>query len=89
MLQQELDAFLASHPGWERQEGAITRTYEFDGFGGSMGFVTRVALLAERADHHPDIEIRWNKVTLSLITHSAGGLTVKDLNLADEVDRLA
>jgi 4a-hydroxytetrahydrobiopterin dehydratase len=54
-----------------------------------MGFVTRVALAAEKADHHPDIDIRWNKVTLTLSTHSADGLTEKDLSLADQVDGLA
>ena len=54
-----------------------------------MGFVTRVALEAEKADHHPDIDIRWNKVTLTLSTHSEGGLTVKDLDLADIADGLA
>jgi 4a-hydroxytetrahydrobiopterin dehydratase len=53
-----------------------------------MGFVTRVALAAEKADHHPDIDIRWNKVTLTLSTHSEGGITTKDLDLADLCDGL-
>jgi 4a-hydroxytetrahydrobiopterin dehydratase len=53
-----------------------------------MGFVTRVALAAEKADHHPDIDIRWNKVTLTLSTHSEGGITTKDLDLADLCDTL-
>ena len=55
----------------------------------AMGFVTRVALVAEKAFHHPDIDIRWNKVTLRLSTHSEGGLTEKDLELAERVDGLA
>ncbi len=54
-----------------------------------MGFVTRVALEAEKANHHPDIDIRWNQVTLTLSTHSEGGLTAKDLDLADVADGLA
>jgi 4a-hydroxytetrahydrobiopterin dehydratase len=54
-----------------------------------MGFVTRVALAAEKSDHHPDIDIRWNKVTLTLSTHSEGGVTPKDLDLADGCDGLA
>jgi len=66
----------------------ITRTYEFADFNESMGFVTRVAIMAEKYDHHPDIDIRWNKVTLTLSTHSEGGLTARDLDLADRCDTL-
>lgn len=84
----EVDAFVEAHPGWSRDGDAITRTYEHADFKGSMGFVTRVALAAEKADHHPDIDIRWNKVTLTLSTHSEGGLTTKDLDLADLCDAL-
>ena len=54
----------------------------------AMGFVTRVALAAERADHHPDIDIRWNKVTTTLSTHSEGGITQKDLDMADKIEEL-
>lgn len=85
----EVEAFVEGHPKWSWADKEITRTYEFADFNASMGFVTRVALAAERADHHPDIDIRWNKVTLTLSTHSAGGLTEKDLTLADQVDGLA
>lgn len=85
---REVDAFLEAHPDWERAGGEITRTYQFTDFSQSMGFVTRVALEAEKANHHPDIDIRWNKVKLTLSTHSEGGLTVKDLDLADICDRL-
>jgi pterin-4a-carbinolamine dehydratase len=70
-----------------RRDGEeIGRTFEFSDFGEAMGFVARVALAAERADHHPDIDIRWNRVTLTLSTHSAGALTAKDTALAAEVD---
>ncbi len=86
---QEIEAFLEPHPEWERTGNQISRTYEFMSFADSMGFVTRVALLAEKADHHPDIEIRWTRVTLTLSTHSEGGLTVRDLDLADKLDGLA
>jgi 4a-hydroxytetrahydrobiopterin dehydratase len=85
----EIDAFVEGHPDWSKEGDAITRVYELADFNGSMGFVTRVALTAEKADHHPDIDIRWNKVTLTLSTHSEGGVTPKDLDLADRCDGLA
>lgn len=85
----EVEAFLEAHPGWSRAGKNIARTYEFKNFNESMGFVTRVGLHAERVDHHPDIDIRWNKVTLAIFTHSEGGLTAKDLDLADTADGLA
>jgi len=85
----EVEAFLEEHPDWSRSGDSIIRTFELDDFSQAMGFVTRVALEAEKADHHPDIDIRWNEVTLTLSTHSEGGLTVKDLKLADTADSLA
>ncbi len=84
----EIEAFVESHPGWGKVGESITRTYELADFNESMGLVIRVALAAEKADHHPDIDIRWNKVTLTLSTHSEGGVTVKDLDLADLCDGL-
>jgi 4a-hydroxytetrahydrobiopterin dehydratase len=83
---EEIEAFVEAHPGWSRGGDAITRTYEHADFNEAMSFVTRVALAAEKADHHPDIDIRWNKVTLTLSTHSEGGVTTKDLDLADLCD---
>jgi 4a-hydroxytetrahydrobiopterin dehydratase len=85
----EIGAFVEAHPDWAKEGDAISRTYEFGDFNESMGFVNRVALTAEKADHHPDIDIRWNKVTLTLSTHSEGGITPKDLDLADRCDGLA
>lgn len=79
---------LAQIPGWQLCGRAIMRTFERRDFVAAIGFVTSVAILAERADHHPDIDIRWNKVTLMLSTHSAGGLTGKDFALARSVDAL-
>lgn len=86
---QEVEAFLEAHPGWERAGDEIRRTYRFEDFNQAMGFVTRVAMAAEKTDHHPDIDIRWNEVTLALTTHSEGALTVRDLDLADACDGLA
>jgi 4a-hydroxytetrahydrobiopterin dehydratase len=84
----EVEAFLQEHAEWSRSDDSINRTFEFEDFNEAMGFVVRVALEAEKADHHPDIDIRWNKVTLDLSTHSEGGLTPKDLKLADSADGL-
>jgi 4a-hydroxytetrahydrobiopterin dehydratase len=84
----EVRAFVEAHADWSWADAEITRTYRFADFSESMAFVTRVALAAEKADHHPDIDIRWNEVTLTLATHSAGGLTAKDLALADTADGL-
>ncbi len=76
-------------PNW-RQEGAtIVRSFRFGGFMQAMDFVQTVAQLAEEANHHPDIDIRWNQVTLRLSTHSAGGLTHLDFALAARIDALA
>ncbi|MFV1962714.1 MAG: 4a-hydroxytetrahydrobiopterin dehydratase [Acidimicrobiia bacterium] len=88
VVDHEIEAFLESHPDWSRSGNEITGMFTFKDFNESMGFVTRIALEAEKADHHPDIDIRWNKVTLTLSTHSEGGLTVKDLDLADAADSL-
>ena len=78
--------FAESHPDWAIHGESITRTFEFKNFQEAMGFVTSVALAAEHAFHHPDIDIRWNKVTLTLSTHDQGGLTEKDTDLATKVD---
>jgi 4a-hydroxytetrahydrobiopterin dehydratase len=79
---------LASIPNWQLQDATIMRTYEFKDFPAAIKFVEVVAALAEQAWHHPDIDIRWNKVTLTLTTHDAGGLTEKDFALARKFDKL-
>ena len=81
----EIEKRLASVPGWERDGSQIRRTFSFDDFKASMAFVNRVADLAEAADHHPDIDIRYSRVTLTLSTHDAGGLTGRDFDLAGQV----
>ena len=84
----DVEAFLEAHTDWELDGKEISKTFVFSDFNESMGFVTRVGLAAEKADHHPDIDIRWNKVTLTLSTHSEGGLTARDLILATTADHL-
>ena len=87
LTDQERSEFTAAHADWAIERETITRTFEFDDFVGAMVFVNAVALDAEKAFHHPDIDIRWNKVTLTLSTHSEGGLTQKDVDMADAVER--
>jgi 4a-hydroxytetrahydrobiopterin dehydratase len=81
-------AFLSKHEGWEIEGETLRRTFVLKDFNAALGFVIRVGLLAEVADHHPDIDIRWNKVTLALSTHSEGALTTKDTELAQQIASL-
>lgn len=82
----EIQRALGARSGWSRRGNAITRTFEFPTFPAAIAFVTRVAEAAERMNHHPDVDIRYTKVTCSLSTHSAGGITAKDFKLAEEID---
>ena len=75
-------------PRWTKKGPVITRTFQFRDFSTAIEFVKALADLAEKADHHPDIDIRYNKVTLSLTTHDEGGLTEKDFDLATKIDQL-
>ena len=77
---------LGQTPGWERAGAVIRRTYRFRDFREALAFVNRAGELAERAGHHPDIDIRYNAVTLALTTHDAGGLSAKDFELARAID---
>ncbi len=77
---------LRSLPEWRMQGGEIVRDYVFADFVEAMAFVNRVAGLAESAGHHPDIDIRYNKVRLGLVSHDAGGLTRRDFDLASSID---
>jgi 4a-hydroxytetrahydrobiopterin dehydratase len=85
----EVKAALAEVPGWELAGADIVKEYKFKDFVAAMAFVNRVADRAEAANHHPDIDIRWNKVRLALSTHSEGGLTRNDFALAAEIEALA
>ncbi|HTR80720.1 MAG TPA: 4a-hydroxytetrahydrobiopterin dehydratase [Bacteroidota bacterium] len=88
LSEKQITAGLKKAKGWKREGSEIGKTYIFEDFVRAMGFVQSVALLAEKMNHHPDIDIRWNKVTLSLSTHSAGGLTEKDFTLAGQINDL-
>ncbi len=82
----QIKTALAAVPDWKKNGATIARTYQFKDFPAAIKFVNAVARLAEKAWHHPDIDIRWNKVTLVLTTHDAGGLTKKDFALARKFD---
>jgi 4a-hydroxytetrahydrobiopterin dehydratase len=84
----EIAVRLSALPAWKVENGELARTFQFDDFPAALRFVNQVADLAEQANHHPDIDIRYNRVRLALVTHSAGGLTEKDFNLADSIDKL-
>ena len=89
--EEDAAARLQRLSGWERTEDgepAITATYKQSDFAGALAFVNAVAAEAEAMNHHPDIDIRWNTVTLVLSTHSAGGLTAKDFELASRIARI-
>jgi len=85
----EINQALQDMPGWNRSGDSITRTFTLPGFPDAIVFAAAVGNLAQRADHHPDILIQYKKVTLTLSTHSAGGLTAKDFALAKEVNGIA
>jgi len=86
LTEAEVQAFLSKHAGWKVANAQLERTYEWPSFVSGIAFVNEVAKLAEAADHHPDIDIRWRKVTLRLTTHDAGGLTFRDTELAAKAD---
>jgi 4a-hydroxytetrahydrobiopterin dehydratase len=86
MTDEQIQTELKSRSEWSEMNGSIQRTYQFKDFAGSIEFVKKVADFAEAADHHPDILIRYNKVTLTLSTHDAGGVTEKDFALAAQAD---
>ena len=90
LKEDEISTALALLPGWGVEDGMLVKHYVFpEGFLPAIAFVTRVADAAEAANHHPDIDIRWNQVRIALTTHDEGGLTGKDTTLAAECDELA
>jgi 4a-hydroxytetrahydrobiopterin dehydratase len=84
---QQISSLLSSLPDWRIEGGELVRTFKFQDFVTALAFVNRVGELAEKAGHHPDIDIRYNKVRLALVTHDAGGLTNKDFDLASQADK--
>ena len=84
----EIQRDLKNLTGWVKNGDEIKKKFEFKDFIQAMAFVNSIAMLAERANHHPDIDIRWNKVQLVLSTHSEGGITQKDIALAKEIESI-
>ena len=82
----EIEQRLGEAPDWTLEEKQIRKTFQLASFPMAIAFVTQVGFLAEAAGHHPDIDIRWRKVTLVLTTHDAGGLTAQDFDLAAQID---
>jgi 4a-hydroxytetrahydrobiopterin dehydratase len=87
--QETLDQRVAELPGWEARDGALRKSYSFDDFAGAMAYANRVAGAAEEADHHPDMLVGWGKVELAWVSHSAGGITENDVQMARRSDELA
>lgn len=85
---QQLAKELQALSGWKLEGKAMVRRYEFSDFAGAMVFVNRIAELAEAADHHPDIDIRYNKVVLALTSHDSGGVTARDVKMAHKINSL-
>ncbi len=84
----EVETRLKDMSGWKRDDDEIEKKFQFGDFAGAMAFVNGVAEAAEAADHHPDISIKYNKVKLTLSTHSEGGVTEKDFALAQQIDAM-
>ena len=84
----EITNGLKAIPEWRLENGSLSRTFSFSDFREAMSFVNAVAALAERAGHHPDIDIRYNKVALALSSHDAGGITDRDFSLATEIGQV-
>jgi 4a-hydroxytetrahydrobiopterin dehydratase len=89
LSQDQIDAALGDLAGWTYEDGALTRTFRFADFARAVDFVEQLADVAESMQHHPDIDIRYNKVTLRLVTHSSGGVTGRDVELATHLGQLA
>ena len=82
---QEIDTLLKQHPDWKLHEGKLIREWTFQNFVEAIAFVNKVAPLAEAAGHHPDIDIRYNRVLLALVSHDAGGITERDANMVRQI----
>ncbi|MEM8830367.1 MAG: 4a-hydroxytetrahydrobiopterin dehydratase [Cyanobacteria bacterium P01_G01_bin.19] len=89
LTQSEINQKIINLPKWEQEGQTLTRTFEFKGFVEAIAFVDKLVEPAEAAGHHPDIAISYNKVTISLTTHDAGGLTQMDFDLAQTISDLA
>lgn len=89
LTDSEVQQSLGSLPGWQRAGKAIQRVFEFPDFKAAMAFVNKIADAAEQANHHPDIDIRYNKVTMALISHDSGGVTQRDVRMAQRINQIS
>jgi 4a-hydroxytetrahydrobiopterin dehydratase len=87
LSEHEIKSRLVTVPDWQVESGELVRTFLFKDFRAALAFVNKVGDIAENAGHHPDIDIRYNKVRLALVTHDAGGITQKDFDLAAGADK--
>ena len=88
LAEPEIAALAATLPGWSVEGGQLRRSFKFADFSAAWAFMSRVALLAEQQDHHPEWSNTYNRVTIALTTHDAGGLTARDVRLAKAIDAL-
>lgn len=89
LTDSEIQQSLGKLQGWQRNGIAIQRIFEFPDFKVAMQFVNKVADAAEQANHHPDIDIRYNKVTMALVSHDSGGVTQRDVRMAERINQIA
>ncbi|MCU1467164.1 MAG: pterin-4-alpha-carbinolamine dehydratase [Actinomycetia bacterium] len=89
LSEAEVGSALAALPGWTRKDAEIEKTFERASFPDAIAFVVRIGFLAEAADHHPDLDVRWRKVRVALTTHDSGGLTANDFELAQQIEAAA
>ncbi len=87
--QEEIEYELSRLNGWKQEGDAIEKQFDRGDFSGAVGFLSEVAVTADEIDHHPDAQVSWSKVKLSITTHSAGGLTAMDFELAERIDEIA
>tara|TARA_Y100000766_G_scaffold251738_1_gene235595 strand:+ start:115 stop:402 length:288 start_codon:yes stop_codon:yes gene_type:complete len=85
---KQLDSFIGKNPSWIIDNKTIKKNFKFDNFIDAFGFMSKVALLSEKMDHHPDLQNTYNKVTINLTTHDKGGITTNDIKLAESIDKL-
>ena len=86
--QSQLDSFIEKNPSWAIDNKTIKKEFKFDDFIDAFGFMSKVAILSEKMDHHPDWQNTYNKVKINLTTHDKGGITTNDIKLAESIDRL-
>jgi 4a-hydroxytetrahydrobiopterin dehydratase len=89
LSEAEVESALGALPGWSRAGDEIEKTFDCGSFPGAIAFVVRIGFLAEAADHHPDLDVRWKRVKVALTTHDSGGLTTNDVDLARQIEAVA